>query len=103
MLQIENLHIPFNEEEERLIASIPSHVKKKKKLNLFLRIKIFIQTIPSLIDNELDKCLSQHSQKFWANRTIDQLRECWFQMRSEGKLNDQHDNSQQTQAIQGFQ
>ncbi len=31
MLQIENLHIPFNEEEERLIASIPSHVKKKKK------------------------------------------------------------------------
>jgi len=26
MLQLENLHIPFSEEEEQLLASIPSHV-----------------------------------------------------------------------------
>jgi hypothetical protein len=26
MLQIENLHIPFSEEEERLLAFIPSYV-----------------------------------------------------------------------------
>ncbi len=26
MLQIEHLHIPFSEEEEQLLASIPSHV-----------------------------------------------------------------------------
>jgi hypothetical protein len=28
MLQIEHLHIPFSEEEERLLAGIPSQVKR---------------------------------------------------------------------------
>ncbi len=35
ILQIENLHIPFSEDEERLLASIPSYVNisKNKQLN----------------------------------------------------------------------
>lgn len=52
------------------------------------------------MDNELDTCLSKYSQKFYVNRTIEELRECWFQMRNEGKLNDQQN---QTQTIQGRQ
>ncbi len=31
MLQIEHLHIPFSEEEEKLIASIPSYVNMNMK------------------------------------------------------------------------
>ena len=30
MLQIENVRIPFSDEEERLLATIPSHVNKMK-------------------------------------------------------------------------
>ncbi|CAF0803033.1 unnamed protein product [Rotaria sordida] len=84
MSQIENLHIPFNDEEEQLLASIPSY------------------TIPTLLDNELDACLSKNSQKFWSNRTINELRECWLQMRQQGRLSDQQDayNPQQTETIQ---
>lgn len=33
ILQIENLHIPFSEEEERLLASIPSHVIKENRFD----------------------------------------------------------------------
>ncbi|CAF0964358.1 unnamed protein product [Adineta steineri] len=78
MLQLENLRIPFSEEEERLIATIPSH------------------TIPAVLDNELDTCLSKYSQQFWSNRTIEELRECWSQLRQQGRLTDQSnaDNSQ---------
>lgn len=31
MLQIEHLHIPFSEEEEKLVASIPSYVNTNIK------------------------------------------------------------------------
>ncbi|CAF2488361.1 unnamed protein product [Rotaria sp. Silwood2] len=84
MSQIENLHIPFNEDEEQLLAAIPSY------------------TIPTLLDNELDTCLSKNSKKFWSNRTIEELREYWLQMRQQGRLNDQQDayNPQQTEMIQ---
>ena len=47
------------------------------------------QTIPSLLDDELDACLSKHSDRFWSNRTIEELRERWFQMRQQSLLNDQ--------------
>lgn len=39
MLQIEHLHIPFSEEEEQLVASIPSYVNRRIKS--FLVRKIF--------------------------------------------------------------
>ncbi|CAF0910892.1 unnamed protein product [Adineta ricciae] len=71
MSQIANLHVPLSEEEERLVASIPSHI------------------IPIALDDELDRCLSKYSKRFWSNRTIDELRECWFHLRQQGRLTDQ--------------
>lgn len=32
--------------------------------------------------------------KFWSNRTIDELRDAWFQMRQQGLLKDQQETSQ---------
>jgi hypothetical protein len=40
MLQIENVRIPFSDEEERLLATIPSHVNKMK-LDFFVK-KFFV-------------------------------------------------------------
>ncbi|CAF4118781.1 unnamed protein product [Rotaria socialis] len=84
MSQIETLHIPLNEDEEQLLASIPS------------------STIPTLVDDEIDTCLSKNSPKFWANRTIDELREYWLEMRQQGLLIDQQEtnNSEETQTLQ---
>jgi len=42
-----------------------------------------------LLDEQLDICLNKNTRKFWSNRTIEYLRENWFQMRNDGKLNDQ--------------
>ena len=48
MLQIENLRIPFSEEEEQLIASIPSYVNKIKSV-FFGFLVIPLQPISSLL------------------------------------------------------
>lgn len=82
MSQIENLQVPLNDEEEQLIATIPSH------------------TIPNLLDEQLSLCLNKNTRKFWSNRTIEYLRENWFQMRNEGKLNDQKATIQQCSTAQ---
>ena len=49
------------------------------KLDFFVK-KFFVLDNSKFIDNELDVCLSKHSQQFWSNRTIEELRECWFQL-----------------------
>lgn len=55
----------------------------------FVSFVFFFKTHPTLLEDELDSLLSENSSTFWENRTINELRSSWQQLRLESKLIDQ--------------
>jgi len=69
--QMDQLRIPLNDEEEKLVATVSSN------------------TMPAVVDEALDQLLLKHAPKFWHNRRVDELKQSWYQLRQESRLDDQ--------------
>lgn len=45
--------------------------------------------MPAVLDETLDQLLMKHTPKFWHNRRVDELKQSWYRLRQESRLDDQ--------------